>query len=141
MLLISDLPFDLAQAPRLRWVQTASAGVDHLAGHSIMQSQVHLTSASGIHAVPIGEHVLTMMLAWSRQPFATARWRDGRTWRGPGEEYRAVELQMGNVILTPHVAGNSVRYGERLARLFADNLARYMRGEPLLNLIDKRRGY
>jgi phosphoglycerate dehydrogenase-like enzyme len=48
---------------------------------------------------------------------------------------------MSNVILTPHVAGISVHYEQRLAQVFADNLRRYRAGEPLLNRFDPARGY
>ncbi|MBX5457811.1 MAG: D-2-hydroxyacid dehydrogenase [Thermogemmatispora sp.] len=46
-----------------------------------------------------------------------------------------------NVILTPHISGESVHYGARLASLFVDNLQRYRRGEPLRNRYDPQRGY
>jgi phosphoglycerate dehydrogenase-like enzyme len=46
-----------------------------------------------------------------------------------------------NVILTPHISGNSIHYDERLAALFANNLRRYRAGEPLLNRYDPSRGY
>ncbi len=46
-----------------------------------------------------------------------------------------------NVILTPHISGSSVHYGERLAALFADNLRRYRAGQPLKNLFDPTRHY
>lgn len=48
---------------------------------------------------------------------------------------------MPNVILTPHIAGVSVHYENRLAQLFAENLRRYRSGEPLLNRFDPARGY
>jgi phosphoglycerate dehydrogenase-like enzyme len=46
-----------------------------------------------------------------------------------------------NVLISPHVAGFTPHYDERAAQLFARNLARYLAGEPLLNLVDKSRGY
>jgi len=46
-----------------------------------------------------------------------------------------------NVILSPHVAGFTLCYDERASDLFAENLRRYLAGEPLLNLVDKVRGY
>lgn len=46
-----------------------------------------------------------------------------------------------NVILSPHVAGFTLRYDERASDLFAENLRRYLAGEPLLNLVDKAKGY
>lgn len=49
--------------------------------------------------------------------------------------------ELENVIVTPHVSGTSPRYMERAVPLFCENLARYLRGEPLLHLVDKERGY
>jgi phosphoglycerate dehydrogenase-like enzyme len=46
-----------------------------------------------------------------------------------------------NIILSPHVAGFTLRYDERASDLFAENLRRYLAGEPLLNLVDKAKGY
>jgi D-2-hydroxyacid dehydrogenase (NADP+) len=48
---------------------------------------------------------------------------------------------MENVIITPHVAGLTPHYFTRAAALFADNLERYLAGEPLENLYDAKRGY
>ena len=48
---------------------------------------------------------------------------------------------MDNVLISPHVAGFTPRYDERAAALFAENLERYLSGKPLLNLVDKNRGY
>jgi phosphoglycerate dehydrogenase-like enzyme len=48
---------------------------------------------------------------------------------------------LDNALISPHVAGYSPRYDERAAALFAQNLARYLAGEPLLNLVNKARGY
>jgi len=48
---------------------------------------------------------------------------------------------MPNVILTPHISGNSVHYDTRLAALFADNLKRYRSGQELLNQYEPSRGY
>lgn len=48
---------------------------------------------------------------------------------------------MENVILTPHIAGFGPRYWEGIVELFARNLERWRRREPLENVVDKRRGY
>jgi phosphoglycerate dehydrogenase-like enzyme len=48
---------------------------------------------------------------------------------------------MPNVILTPHISGNSVHYDARLAALFADNLKRYRSGQQLQNQYEHSRGY
>lgn len=48
---------------------------------------------------------------------------------------------LDNVILSPHVSGFMPSYDDRCAELFAENLRRYLRGAPLLNLVDRARGY
>jgi phosphoglycerate dehydrogenase-like enzyme len=45
------------------------------------------------------------------------------------------------VIVTPHTAGGSPRRCERVVTTFVENLKRMKTGEPLLALIDKRKGY
>lgn len=49
--------------------------------------------------------------------------------------------QMENVIATPHIAGFGAAFWERTVDLFAANFDRWRKGEPLLNLVDKHRGY
>ena len=56
----------LERAPRLKWVQTSSAGVDTLLDTKLWQSDVILTTTSGIHVIPMREHVLGMMLMFVR---------------------------------------------------------------------------
>jgi phosphoglycerate dehydrogenase-like enzyme len=46
-----------------------------------------------------------------------------------------------NVIISPHVSGFSPMYDERASTVFAENLRRYMAGEPLLNQAERGRGY
>lgn len=48
---------------------------------------------------------------------------------------------MQNVIITPHIAGDSDREGERSWLLINENLRRYVAGEPMLNVVDIERGY
>ena len=46
-----------------------------------------------------------------------------------------------NVILTPHVAGQSPRVAERHLSVLLDNVRRFVRGEPLVNVVDKARWF
>jgi phosphoglycerate dehydrogenase-like enzyme len=48
---------------------------------------------------------------------------------------------MPNVVITPHVAGQSDRIGERRLKLFRDNVERFVTGRPLRNVVDKALGY
>ncbi len=276
------------QAPNMRWVQLSSAGVNHLLGKPIMQSDIIVTTSSGIHAVPIAEYVFGSMLAFARKfPLALSyqwkgewpkdRWKHllgselrgstigivgygsigrevGRLAKafgmtvlaskrspkrtqdtgytlpkagdpkmqhvdgvfGPGDieemvsqcDYVVVALpltpetegiisegvlramkptayfvnisrgevvdepaliralkegwiagagldvftqeplpddspfyELQNVILTPHISAATAVYNDRITDLFAENLRRYLAHEPLLNQVDKQRGY
>jgi phosphoglycerate dehydrogenase-like enzyme len=46
-----------------------------------------------------------------------------------------------NVIITPHCSSVYDGWEEKSARIFAENLARYRRGEPLQNVVRPERGY
>ena len=46
-----------------------------------------------------------------------------------------------NLIITPHISGFSKKYKERAGIMFAENLKRYLRAEPLLNEYQPERHY
>jgi phosphoglycerate dehydrogenase-like enzyme len=46
-----------------------------------------------------------------------------------------------NVILTPHIAGRSDQDGARMIGTAKENLARFVEGKPLVNVVDKQKGY
>ena len=46
-----------------------------------------------------------------------------------------------NLLITPHTAALTDKLWERHYALFSENLRRYLAGEPLLAVVDKRKGY
>jgi len=46
-----------------------------------------------------------------------------------------------NVLITPHLGGASDRFWERESALLRENLRRYLAQQPLLNVVEKSRGY
>lgn len=46
-----------------------------------------------------------------------------------------------NAIVTPHTSGFRGDYWDAVVEIFADNLRRFERGEPLINVVDKEAGY
>jgi phosphoglycerate dehydrogenase-like enzyme len=46
-----------------------------------------------------------------------------------------------NAVITPHMASDADDWQRRLAEVFSGSLARFRSGEPVLNQIDKSRGY
>lgn len=102
------------RGPRLRWYQQWGAGADWLLRHPEMrQREVIVTNASGVHAVPISEHILALLLALARQIPDAVRAQDQRQWR---------RQEMGEVL---ELAGKTMvlvgvgAIGGRLARLAA----------------------
>ena len=60
-------PEVFAEAKQLKWIQFGSAGIDHTLFPELIASDVVLTNLSGIHTVPVSEHVFAMMLALTRR--------------------------------------------------------------------------
>jgi len=48
---------------------------------------------------------------------------------------------MPNVVVFPHMSGDYAGWRESVVELFLENLLRFVRGEPLRNVVDKRFGY
>lgn len=88
------VPDDILQkAPALKWVQLTSAGADRLIDSDLVRSAVKVTTASGIHAVPIGEWVLGAMIAFAKGFPRSFRSQQESTWR----PYVASELEGATV--------------------------------------------
>lgn len=49
--------------------------------------------------------------------------------------------KLPTMIISPHVAGNTASYNEKAARLFIENLRRYLARKDLLNQVDRTQGY
>lgn len=60
-------PEVFAHAKNLKWIQFGSSGIDHTTFPELIQSDVILTTMSGIHTVPVAEHVLGLMLSLARR--------------------------------------------------------------------------
>jgi phosphoglycerate dehydrogenase-like enzyme len=68
--------------PDLKWVQVAIAGVDWLLDDpDIAGSDAAITNASGVHAIPVSEHVLAIMLSFCRNMNVHFKDQMNRKWR------------------------------------------------------------
>jgi phosphoglycerate dehydrogenase-like enzyme len=81
-IVVGTLPYDLlADATSLRWVQQWGAGADWLLRHpEVADLDFVLTNASGIHSVPISEHIFAFLLAFARRMDQAARAQSERIW-------------------------------------------------------------
>jgi phosphoglycerate dehydrogenase-like enzyme len=71
----------IARAPKLKWMQAVSAGVDRHQGTEIWKSNVIMTGVSGIHATPIGEYVLGFMLMLAKNTPLGFKMMQTRNWQ------------------------------------------------------------
>jgi phosphoglycerate dehydrogenase-like enzyme len=71
----------LARAPNLRWYQNWGAGVDWLLHQpDVPEYQFILTNVSGVHAIPISEHIFALMLAFARRLHDAVRAQTNGCW-------------------------------------------------------------
>ncbi len=49
--------------------------------------------------------------------------------------------ELENVIITPHMAGVSKLFNERITNLFCENLLLFIQKKPMLNIVNKKDGY
>jgi len=83
-------PARYRELPNLRWVQQDFAGTDWLLNFpDIIEKDFILTNASGVHAIPIAEHILGLMLALARDIHLSIRKQGDHQWTRSG---RVVEL-------------------------------------------------
>ena len=70
----------LAQAPNLQWVQTHYAGIDSLENSDLWQSEVMITTASGVHAANMAQYALTQILLWAHRVPNWFDYKKTKTW-------------------------------------------------------------
>ncbi len=70
----------LAKAPNLQWVQAHYAGVDSLKDSELWQSDVLITTASGVHAVNIAQYALTQILTWAHRVPNWFKYKQTKKW-------------------------------------------------------------
>jgi phosphoglycerate dehydrogenase-like enzyme len=82
------------------------------------------------------------------EPALIAALRDGRLAYACLDTFQQEPLpadsplyDLPNVLITPHNSASSPHMEERVIELFLENLGRLVRGEALVNVVDKRRGY
>lgn len=99
---------DLARS--LRWVHTASAGVDRVAFPELLAAPLTLTNSRGVFDRPIAEFVLGAVLAFAKDTARSLALQRDRTWR-----HRETETIAGRIAT---VVGSGP-IGQAIAQLLA----------------------
>jgi D-2-hydroxyacid dehydrogenase (NADP+) len=92
----------IENAKSLKWIQVFSAGVDSVLTPEIKNSKILLTNVSGIHAIPIAEHVIGFMLLFTRKFYNTFKQQEKRIWQKNMNvtelrEKTAIVVGLGNI--------------------------------------------
>jgi len=70
-----------SRCPNLRWIQATSAGIGgFMARTGLDRSPIVVTTAGGIHAVPLAEFALTGILHFVKDIPQLERWKHGHHW-------------------------------------------------------------
>ncbi|MFQ5399930.1 MAG: D-2-hydroxyacid dehydrogenase [Anaerolineae bacterium] len=105
------------QAPNLRWVQTHWAGIDSLFGTPLWDSDIIITSASGIHAPNMAQYTMTQILAWAHRVPAWFKYQSQGTWpKGRWDKYLPTEIRGQTLGIVGY--GSIGRELARLAKAF-----------------------
>jgi phosphoglycerate dehydrogenase-like enzyme len=95
---LPTLVFDrlLTRCPRLRWVHSATAGVERVLTPAAIERGLLITNARGVFSEPIAEYVLMMILAISRRLPQLLELQKERTWQ-PLEANELADVTVGVV--------------------------------------------
>jgi phosphoglycerate dehydrogenase-like enzyme len=106
----------LARCPRLRWVHSATAGVERVLTPAAASRGLTITNARGVFSEPIAEYVLMMMLAVIRQLPQLLELQRERTWQPlPATEMRDVTVGVvGLGSIGRAVAHHAYEFGARV---------------------------
>jgi phosphoglycerate dehydrogenase-like enzyme len=100
----------VARAKKLRWIHSASAGVDRISTPAVRERGLVVTNARGVFSRPIAEYVVMMSLAIARRLPQLLELQRERTWQ-PLRGRELAELTIGII------GYGSI--GEEVARLLA----------------------
>ena len=104
----------IARAPKLRFVQSFSAGTDQYDKALFAKAGVRLANAQGVNERAVAEHAMALILALTRQLHKARDNQRERRWRGMIGDRALREQELGGKTLVIVGLG---RIGTRLARL------------------------
>jgi phosphoglycerate dehydrogenase-like enzyme len=107
------------RAPHLRWIHALTAGVDHLVGlPAVSDGRVTLTRTVGIHTVVMPEHIMAIVLAFSRHLHVDIRNQIAHRWDRPagvgGELHGLTMGVLGLGTIGQALAARAAAFGMRV---------------------------
>ncbi len=110
----------LTLVPHLAWLALPSAGADHALRAGLVRpgGKPIVTTATGIHAVPIGEFVFSVLLAWTRHWPAMFELQRSHTWPDRAGWRQLAGRELHGATLAVIGLGAIGRHIARLGRAF-----------------------
>ncbi len=120
VLVVSGLWHDglLANAKRLRYIQSIGAGTDQFPRGALAEARIRLASAQGVNARAVSEHAMALILAMTRKLPEACNNQANKVWRGMiGDIARREDELGGKTLLIVGLGGIGLRLA-RLAKAF-----------------------
>lgn len=76
---LASIPF--SQGQNLRWVHSFSAGMEKVLTAELKASDIIVSNSSGVHAIPIAEHVLAFILVCAKKFYQSFQNQQQRRWQ------------------------------------------------------------
>ena len=112
----------IARAPKLKFIQSISAGTDQYSREALKAGGIRLASAQGVNARAVAEHAMSLILAMSRQLHFARDNQAKHHWRGMISDLSKREDELGGKTLLvvglgrigSHLAGLARAFGMRV---------------------------
>lgn len=111
-LISTDLSFLTAEnSKNLKWVHITSAGTNKLP-EFLKKSKIKITNSSGVHPIPIAEHVFGLMIMLARQIHKAVKLQNTNKWFRSYEYFTPDELSGKSLLIV-----GMGRIGEKIAEI------------------------
>jgi phosphoglycerate dehydrogenase-like enzyme len=112
----------IARAPKLKFIQSISAGLDQYSREALKAAGIRLASAYGVNTRAVAEHAMSLILAMSRQLHVARDNQVKHHWRGMISDIGKREDELGGKTLLivglgrigSHLAGLAKAFGMRV---------------------------
>ncbi|WIM12188.1 D-2-hydroxyacid dehydrogenase [Enhydrobacter sp.] len=108
----------IAHAPKLKFIQSISSGIDQYSREQLGAKKVRLASAAGVNARAVAEHAMALLLAVARRLPEARDNQHRKTWRGMIGDLAEREDELGGKTLLVVGMGRIGSHLARLARAF-----------------------
>ncbi len=125
--------FSEAAAPKLRWVQVTTVGVDQLRRSGVLDRPVVVTTGQGLRSRSIAEHVIWAMLTLSRDSLRRLHDQAQRLWNPRGRPMRLLSGQTLGIVGLGSIGGVTAQLGKALGMRVVATRRSAVKGEQNAN--------